>query len=76
MKVQLVTHSIIPNLNSGLVPIDPVGLVPPTKTFSIVLAWHSTLVVPKGSELYLYQCLNFGPSNCLTKVSDVICAKE
>ena len=27
MKVQLVTHSIIPNLNSGLVPIDPVGLV-------------------------------------------------
>ena len=27
MKVHLVTHSIIPNLNSGLVPIDPVGLV-------------------------------------------------
>ena len=27
MKVQLVTHSIIPNLNFGLVPIDPVGLV-------------------------------------------------
>ena len=27
MKVQLVTHSIIPNLNSGLVPIDPVDLV-------------------------------------------------
>ena len=27
MKVQLVTHSIIPNLNSGLVPIDPIGLV-------------------------------------------------
>ena len=27
MKVQLVTHSIIPNLNSGLVPIDLVGLV-------------------------------------------------
>ena len=27
VKVQLVTHSIIPNLNSGLVPIDPVGLV-------------------------------------------------
>ena len=23
-----VTHSMIPNLNSGLVPIDPVGLVP------------------------------------------------
>ena len=27
MKVQLVTHSTIPNLNSGLVPIDPVVLV-------------------------------------------------
>ena len=27
VKVQLVTHSIIPNLNSGLVPIDAVGLV-------------------------------------------------
>ena len=26
MKVQLVTHSKIPNLNSGLVPIDLVGL--------------------------------------------------
>ena len=25
MKVQLVTNSIIPNLNSGLVPIDPIG---------------------------------------------------
>ena len=33
VKVKLVTHSIIPNLNSGLVPIDPVGLV-----FSFV-AW-------------------------------------
>ena len=28
VKVKLVTHSIIPNLNSGLVLIDPVGLVP------------------------------------------------
>ena len=27
VKVYLVTHSIIPNLNSGLVPIDPEGLV-------------------------------------------------
>ena len=26
VKVQLVTHSIIPNLNSGLVPISPEGL--------------------------------------------------
>ena len=26
--VQLVTHSKIPNLNSGLVPIDPVGKYP------------------------------------------------
>ena len=27
VTVQLVTHSIIPNLNSGLVPVDPSGLV-------------------------------------------------
>ena len=29
VKVQLVTHSINPHLNSRLVPIDPIGLVSP-----------------------------------------------
>ena len=29
VKVELVTHSIIPNLKFRLVPIDPVGLVYP-----------------------------------------------
>ena len=49
MKVQLVTHSIIPNLNSGLVPIDPVGLVILTNIFVLTV-----------SSILLFHLLNQG----------------
>ena len=37
VKVQFLTHSIIPHINSVLVPIDPVGLVLSLMTIEIVL---------------------------------------
>ena len=39
MKLQLVTHSIIPNLNSGLVPINPVGLVGVLNSVGLGSSW-------------------------------------
>ena len=52
VKVQLVTHSIIPNLNSGLVPIDPVGLVDPElETISTILYSHLAEQQPHDLEV-------------------------
>ena len=71
MKVQLVTHSIIPNLNSRLVPINPIGLV---TLFSLYLDFTAESVVQcqpaviNPLQTYLYLGSNLlGPSFFLGK---------
>ena len=63
MEVQLVTHSIIPNLNSGLVPIDPVGLVTPFFAGRFFRLWHFYPLVPVCR--YLRQVSNNPLSNLM-----------
>ena len=71
VKVHLVTHSIIPNLNSRLVPINPIGLV---TLFSLYLDFTAESVVQcqpaviNPLQTYLYLGSNLlGPSFFLGK---------
>ena len=71
VKVHLVTHSIIPNLNSRFVPINPIGLV---TLFSLYLDLTAESVVQcqpaviNPLQTYLYLGSNLlGPSFFLGK---------